>query len=282
LTGLDQYLIYDLPIPYKNLLINPIKMKNYNDFYDCVSCLLLDKNSVSNIEVISMSYLNYLLAVGMSEPLFLTALDSLLKLVLTVKTTDENGVTTINAPTEQDDIRFSEDLKCLTVKGELITSEDFDLLIDVICEQNQIEQIDESISKEVRDALEEAEKFKRRQSGSKMCSVEDRLVAIGISTGYTLDYLYDLSIRKFNKMAERIDHTLHYKIYLSSVMSGNMKMKDGAPLQHWMADLSVEDKNQNSKVDYGAYKEKMGDTSIDADELEQIIKNKESKEKGEI
>ena len=56
----DFYLYYDKPIPYKELNIYPVKMDKYLDFHFYVNCLLLDKNSTPNPEVITMTYLQFL------------------------------------------------------------------------------------------------------------------------------------------------------------------------------------------------------------------------------
>ena len=56
----DFYLFYDKPIPYKDLLIYPVTMDKYLDFHFYINCLLLDKNSIPNPEVISMTYLQFL------------------------------------------------------------------------------------------------------------------------------------------------------------------------------------------------------------------------------
>ena len=53
-------LYFDEPIPYKELLIYPVTMKDYLEFHWLVSCLLIDKNSIPDINVISMSYLRFL------------------------------------------------------------------------------------------------------------------------------------------------------------------------------------------------------------------------------
>ena len=53
-------LYFDEPIPYKELLIYPVTMKDYLEFHLAVSCLLIDKNSIPDVNIISMSYLRFL------------------------------------------------------------------------------------------------------------------------------------------------------------------------------------------------------------------------------
>lgn len=257
----EKYMIFDHPVPYKNFLIKPVKMIDYVRFHESVVCLLLDKNSVPDIEVISMTYLEYLLNVGKENPLYFIALDQLLRIVLMVRTTDENGNQSIEELVGSEDVQFLTNCKGLVVKGEVIDGEDFDAIKAIICEQNQIELIDESIAKDVRDAMAEAEEYKRRQNQNKICSLEDQLVAVVIKTGLSFEYLHEITIRKFSKILERADHAMHYEIYLEGVVTGAMKMKDGEMPKHWLADLNDEDKHKNAKMDYENLQSKLGDTS---------------------
>ena len=269
----DHYMTFDKPIPYKSFLIKPVIMIDYVRFHECVVCLLLDKNSVPDIEVITMSYLEYLLHVGIDNPAYLLVLDQLLRITLAVRTVDENGSEQVDDLLESEDIQLSKDLKSLVIKGEVITGEDFDVIKAIICEQNQIEMIDESISKEVRDEMAEAEEYKRRQNQNKICSLEDQLVAVVIKTGLSFEYLHEITIRKFSKILERADHAMHYEIYLEGVVTGAMKMKDGEMPKHWLADLEEEDKHKKAKVSLNDLKGQIGDSSVDEDELQESIKS---------
>ena len=64
-----------------------------------------------------------------------------------------------------------------------------------------------------------------------------------------LEDIYNLTIRKFSKILERVDYKLHYQIYKSAEMSGMVSFKDGNPFKHWMADLTKSDKYEEVKVD---------------------------------
>ena len=259
----DQYMIFDYPIPFKNFLVKPVKMVDYIKFHKSVVCLLLDKNSVPDIEVISMSYLEYLLHLGKENPVYFLMLDQLLRIVLSVRLIDEEGNQSISELTHKDDIQFLTNYTGLVIKGETLTGEDFDTLKAIICEQNQIEPIDETISKEVRDEMEKAEAYKRKQNENKICSLEDQLVAVVIKTGLSFEYLHEITIRKFSKILERADHAMHYEIYMEGVITGSVKMKNGKMPKHWLADLNNEDKHKNTKMDYDNLETKMGNTKID-------------------
>lgn len=242
MTGLESYTFYDKPIPYKGLLIYPVTMERYLDFHWAVTSLLLDKNSVPDIHIISMSYLSYLyyLVSNSEGTLYLVMLKYLLLLVLHIKEEDE------------DKIKFYEDANGkakFSIDGKEFDNNDLMEIKKIVFEQNCIEDIDESIQKEIRDAMEKAEQYRLQQNANKMGSLEDQMICVCISSSYKLEDIYKLTIRKFNKILERVDCKLHYQIYKTAEMSGMVEFKNKDAIIHWMSDLSKKDKYQDVKVD---------------------------------
>lgn len=236
----DIYLFYDRPVPYKELLIYPVTMDKYMDFHLYVNCLLLDKNSIADINIISMTYLRFLYHMASESKIpYLYMFKELLKMVLHID--DDNAFY----------FKLTDDGKkaVFGINGVQYNSDDLDKITDIIFMQNGIEHIDETIQKEVRDAMEKAEVYKMQQNAYKMCSLEDQMICVLISTSMRLEDIYKLTIRKFSKILARVDHKLHYEIYLSAQMSGMVEFKDKDKLKHWMSDLTKEDKYSDVKVD---------------------------------
>ena len=150
----DYYLFYDKPIPYKELLIYPATMDRYLDFHFYITCLLLDKNSIPNPEVITMTYLQFMYYMASTTELpYLYMFKELLKMVLHIDNdsdlwfgTDPNGKAIFK------------------IKGIIYNSDDLDKITDIIFLQNSIEHIDDTIQKEVRDAMEKAKVYKMKQN----------------------------------------------------------------------------------------------------------------------
>lgn len=247
----DYYLFYDKPIPYKELLIYPATMDRYLDFHFYITCLLLDKNSIPNPEVITMTYLQFLYYMASTTELpYLYMFKELLKMVLHIDNdsdlwfgTDPNGKAIFK------------------IKGVIYNSDDLNKITDIIFLQNSIEHIDDTIQKEVRDAMEKAKVYKMKQNEYKMCSLEDQMVCVLISTSLKFEDINKLTIRKFSKILERVDYKLHYKIYLSAEMSGMVKFKDENKIKHWMADLTKSDKYEDVKVDADEIRHKIDDVN---------------------
>ena len=247
----DYYLFYDKPIPYKELLIYPATMDRYLDFHFYITCLLLDKNSIPNPEVITMTYLQFMYYMASTTELpYLYMFKELLKMDLHIDNdsdlwfgTDPNGKAIFK------------------IKGIIYNSDDLDKITDIIFLQNSIEHIDDTIQKEVRDAMEKAKVYKMKQNEYKMCSLEDQMVCVLISTSLKFEDINKLTIRKFSKILERVDYKLHYEIYLSAEMSGMVKFKDENKIKHWMADLTKSDKYEDVKVDADEMHHKIDDVN---------------------
>lgn len=232
-------LYFDEPIIYKELSIYPVTMKEYLEFHWLVGCLLIDKNSIPDAKVISMSYLRFLYynAAEKNEP-YIYMIKMLLCMVLHLDFNEEIGFY-IN----------DKDKAFFKIKDVEYNATDFDNIVNIIFEQNCITPIDETIQKEVRDALEKAEQYKMQQTKQKMCSLEEQMICVLISTSLKMEDIYDLTIRKFEKILQRVDAKLHYQIYLSASMSGMVKFNDESFIKHWMNDLSKDDKYADVKVD---------------------------------
>jgi len=243
----DLYLIYDKPIPIKDLLLYPIKLEEYIEFWFLVGCLLFDKNSIPDAKIISMTYLEYLIHLysnGDKNPLYM--LDALLRMVL-----------------HKPDASISWGLDDKTNRGVFVideisyNSDDFEEIKNAICLQNSVELPDESIQKEIRDRMEEGRKLKNRLSKNKPASFEDQMVCLATSTGLKMEDIYNLTIRKFTKMLRRIDAKLHYEIFLSASMSGMVEFKDKSIIKHWLTELDDEDDNSDVTVGMDALRGKV-------------------------
>lgn len=240
-------LYFDEPIQYKDLLIYPVQMKDYLEFHWLSSCLLIDKNSIPDINIISMSYLNFLyyMSATNDEP-YIYMVKMLLCMVLHMDFDEE-----MSFYVDENDKAF------FKVRGVAYDSSDFDEIIKIIFEQNCITPIDNTIQKEVRDALQKAEEFKMQQTKQKMCSLEEQMICVLISTPLKLEDIYELTIRKFEKILRRVDAKLHYQIYLSASMSGMVKFKDENAIKHWMNDLTNDDRYADVKVDMDTIRNKI-------------------------
>jgi len=237
----DIYTTFDTPVPFrkmdKELLFYPVPVKKIFYFSAVSEVLLLEKNEGINISPeemlkrISMSYLDYLFASATEENQYFSKLNVLLRLCLNK---DEDESYKINMGYD------GAEKAALVIDGMLCTGSDFETIREIIAEQNLLEFPDESIQKELRDKLEEAERYKSKASGAvKPGTMEDLLICVLISSPFkNMEDVYGMSIRKFRKILERVDAKMHYQIFVTASMSGMVELKDKSVLAHWTRDLS--------------------------------------------
>jgi len=221
----DIYMVFDQPIPYKELRIHPVLMKDYAVFNYLSQALLVDKNSISDVDILSMTYLEYLYKYNTNEDPYIAMLQALFQIVT------RNPELKMNMGIDENN------KMAIIIGGVMYSSMDFDEIKNIVAEQNMLELPDDMMQKEVRDKLREAEEFKRRISGIKRATLEDLVICVMISTAMSVEDVGNLTIRKFGKILERVDNKLHYEIYLSAQMSGFVKFKDKSVIKHWMSDL---------------------------------------------
>lgn len=240
-------LYFDEPIQYKDLLIYPVRMRDYLEFHLMVNCLLVDKNSIPDVKIITMSYLRFLYYEAVEHNMPYIYMIKMLLCIVLHKDFDEE----ISFYIDDKDKAF------FKVDGVEYNADDFDKVTKIIFEQNCIKPIDESIQKEIRDALEKAEQYKMQKNNQKICSLEEQMICVLISTSLKMEDIYDLTIRKFEKILQRADAKLHYQIYLSASMSGMVKFNDDSFIKHWMNDLTKDDRYEDVKVDMDSLRNKI-------------------------
>jgi hypothetical protein len=259
--NIEYYVTYDLPVPYRNMLFYPVSMKDYFQFNMYSKCLTIDKNSIPDPKIITMSNLEYMYFMTKTkeegtkteeeEPL-LVWFDRLLSLCLK----NDESFSDIEESIKR--YGYNERKKPIFyVDSEEYSANDFEEIKNIIAKQNMVELVDENISKEVRDSLEEAREFKRKLSKSKPGSIEDYIISLSIITGWKPEYIYSMSIRRFTKSIRRLDNLIHYKIYLQASMSGMVEFKDKSFMKHWLVDLEDEDKYSDVAVGLEEMKDKI-------------------------
>ena len=264
----DRLYALDEPVPYKNIKLYPVKVRDYDTSYRSISCLTLEKKSIPDIKIIKMSYLEYIyhLHIQNKEIDYLLLLDYLLKLCVkdeevrinyyfdkvTQKPVFKIGHRVLDK--EGNEIPDEYGVK---IDGEVFDATDFDEMREIICNQNLVERPDETIQKEIRDKMEEARRIKARESGNKPAPFEDTILCLVASTSISLEQTYDLSLRKFIKLLERVDAKMHYQIYMTAAMSGFAEFKDKSVFRHWMSDLEKENKNSDVMLDFDMVKNKV-------------------------
>jgi hypothetical protein len=218
-------LTFDESIEYNGIIFTPVKTQDYNEFYTFIHCMLQDKNSIPDIDIIKMSYLDYLFYLSKNEETsyMLAMLVSLICLCTNVELEEVKYF--INQKNEH----------VLILNGIEFDKNKFMHMRGIICAQNDVDISIFELDPRVRQEILKTMELKNKSGGFEMATLEEQIICILISSNISLEQIKELSLRKFKKILNRIDHKMHYEIYTLGSLSGNIVLKQEIP--HWLATL---------------------------------------------
>lgn len=217
-------LTFDRDIIYEGITFTPVKVEMYNEFYTFINCLLLDKNSIPDVKILQMSYIDYMFQLHEEgDEYIIMMLASLISICTDVKI---------------EDIKYYRDEKeqiILVLNDKLFDKDKFLVLREIICNQNDVDLTIFDFDPRVREELRKTMELKNKMSNFEMGTLEEQIICIVISTNFTIEDIIKMSLRKFKKILNRIDHKMHYEIYTLGTLSGNVTLKEELP--HWLSTL---------------------------------------------
>lgn len=230
------------------LIFYPITMKDCLMFYNCIDCMTIDKNSIPDPKVISMSYLDYLFYASQQDNdnrMYIVKLIEILKLSLHL---------------EDKDINFAYDEKNhmkIIINNILCDKDDFEIFKEIICKQNGIELPDDDIHPDIKKALQEAQNYLNKRNGHP-ATVEDQIdcVMVGIHE-VDRQKIKTMPIRNFQRFYQRYSYKIQYTICKTAEMGGMVTFKK--PIDDWTDNLdrSFEEKYANVMVDSDRFTRKV-------------------------
>jgi len=212
----------------KGIEIFPITMKDIDEFYDSVQCLLFQKNRMQDIRIIKMTYLDFLFVVASQtgEQHVLDKLDKVLSLVL-------NGA--------KYGFLYDESRILLQINDVVFDGYEFDEIKKVILEMNMIKIDDDMLDPEMEQTLMEAEEFLSRKNGSPP-TLEERIVTLHCLSKRPYKEIKEYTIYQFNKTLERYSIIKNFDTY-AALLAENGKSDE---IEHWLS--HVEEKAKYADV----------------------------------
>lgn len=225
------------PMPYKELLIYPVKTIYYMIFHIFAECFFANKYDSGLPECMGMDPLQFLFYQDFSKGVdnadkYLPLLQELLLLCLQLPKKDEKG---------QDTVKFVQDgKKCfIIIQGVKYDWKDFEKIRDIICEQNSITLPDFKIHPDIRKKLEEKDKLLAKSNKQKIASFEELIDCLMLAGHFEEDYILELPIRRFNNLLQRYGIMKDYE--LSTILSPNMEKKDREKIKSWISAIPKKD-----------------------------------------
>lgn len=184
---------FDVPYKLKNggiLNIKPILVKDY-PYYEYSSTILeIKKNETDNIEIIKMSYLEFLLNIYITNEDCKNKLINLCNLCLGYDYIsvgkDKNNKTCLYLCNEDGEVE------------KIISSKEFDDISKIILNQNNYSYDNRYVSPEVRELM--AEYYKVKYSDVYTPTLERKKAFVSSKTGLSFKVLNELTYREFDLM----------------------------------------------------------------------------------
>ena len=249
---IERYVTFGQPVQYCGLEIKPILVKDFYQFVNAKNILNIDKNKIPDVEIIQMTYLRFLtLMIVENEDMredFLTILALTLGLkydsekrntsfkpneVLAQQTRKNESHFYINGWDIAFRIRENETWLRLYSGDDMVEINDsqFDDLKNIILFQNIYDYDDMEMSDDFRRVVEEYYALKNKDII--IPTLEDRLMAVIVSSGYTLEQLYNMPLRLFDALFEYSVSKLEYQVNKLIINLAQVEIK-GFNLSHWV------------------------------------------------
>lgn len=202
---------------YKGLCLQPILIKDYEDFIKTLVVLKTEKNELGQPEFVRMSELEFLVTMCAYDKRFY---DGFLILM--------NLVSNLN----EEDIIFdtNEDGKIvLKIKNVIYDKNDYLNIKRIICYQNLYEYDDEYFDPTFKKAIEDSLRLMSKNSID--IPFGSQKSAVSILTGLTDKEINHMPIIKFYDIYNKSLALVDYKLAKASELMGN-KFKQ--PIEHWL------------------------------------------------
>ena len=241
---ISYYVTLDLPVDYKGLKIYPITVRDYYDFAICADVLNIDKDSIQDLDVITMNYLDFLVfyciknSDANNSQFFYEKLISILTLCL------KPNKIQIGISENQHAVILCDDIE--------INAQDFDDIRKIIMYQNYVEYDDTYVNPDIKAAYDEYWRVKNKDII--MPNLEERMADTTAMTGLCKKDILDMTYREFEMVFNAAREKLEYQINKTGEMSGMVKFKN--PIEHWIFKRK-KSKYEGVFTDYGEFKKKI-------------------------
>lgn len=215
-----QYFTFDKPVPYKlkngNIInVNPVRLQDVPYFLTSQYILNINKNEMPSVEIIQMSYLEFLYRVAFQKEDAIQAFVNICILCLGINnpraSIDSNG-------------------KAILIYGDTnsaITSKEFDDIRRIILYQNIFDYDDSYINPDIKKAMDEYDRVKGKNVETP--SIERRIGIISAHTGITKEQQMLMTYRSHTILFNEVCGEVEFSTTRAVALIGGAKDFD-----HWI------------------------------------------------
>ena len=239
------YFYFDLPVEYKikekTLFIYPITVKDSEIFLSSVSVISIDKNSADSVEIIQMSYLDFIYKVLFKDQMNINKFLNILKYCLHMDNEAvEIGYDANNKPFLRDKDNDIE-----------IKSKDFDNICRIIMYQNLIHYDDEYVNPEIKKMMAEVDAVKN--AGIESPTIERRMAIITAHCGISKQEQMNMTYRSHSLLFEEV----YGEVEFTTTRPILLYAGKGNEIDHWIY-KKKKDKYDGYMTDADSYAQSMG------------------------
>lgn len=242
------YFTFDKPVPYtikdKVLTATPIKLDQAETFLASIDILQHDKNSSPSVEIIQMSYLEYLVRVVQQEDKLLA--DKLTNILHLCWGIDEWHIA-LNDKGKVVIFDQTHDVQ--------ITAKQFDEMNKIILYQNILHYDDAYVNPEFKRTMEEVDAVKN--FGKEFPSLERKMYIIAAHTGITKQQQKDMTFREHQGVFEEVTGEVEF----TTTRAIAMYCGKGNEIDHWIY-RKKRGKYDGYMISMGKYKQSFGGDSM--------------------
>lgn len=200
----ETYFTFDEPVPYKlkcgeTLYLSPVFLKDYMIFITSYGILDIDKNSINDVEIISMPYLKFLV-----KKVFPYSQESIQQFI---------NICILCMGLCKPEIKLTDKNKFILYDSEegkniFITQKEFDDIKRIILYQNLLNFDDEYINPELKANMEELDRLKNKDLIPP--SLERRMAIITSHCGINKKEQLKMTIRSHSLLFQEVSREVEY------------------------------------------------------------------------
>ena len=237
------FFYFDLPAEYKIgdkiLHIYPISVKDSEVFLSSMSVISIDKNAVDSVEIIQMSYLDFVYKVLFQDVVNVSKFLNILKYCLHINKPFV-GYTEQNRPYLRDN-----------ETGLEIKAKDFENIRRIILYQNLIHYDDEYINPDIKKMMSEVDAVKG--AGVEQPTIERKMAIITAHCGISKQEQMNMTFRSHSLLFEEVYGEVEFETTRPILMYAGK----GNEIDHWIY-RKKKDKFDGYMTDTDKYAQTMG------------------------
>lgn len=217
--------IWGNSVNFMGITIYPVTMEDAMDFYENISCLLIEKHKIQDARILKMSYLDFMhhVVIEYLDKFVFLKLKRVLELVL---------------KDQKYKFEYADNgLVYLHINDVVLSGFEFEHLKNIILEENVIKEEKEILDVDLEEALMEAQRDLANKSESP-ATFEERVIALHCVSGIPYQDIKKYTLYQFSKSLERYSVIKNFDAY-SALMAEH---GESSSIQHWLSHIGERSK----------------------------------------